>query len=62
MQAFLLISYLQVWVPYIQKHYKGAKIVEAGKIIDPLCKHMFEAEIKGKDMIFDEKGVSIKED
>lgn len=48
--------------PYIAKHYKGAKIKEAGKVTDASGKHMFEAEIKGKDIIFDEKGVFIKED
>lgn len=48
--------------PYIQQHYKGAKIKEAGKVMDAAGKHMFEAEIKGKDLIFDEKGVFIKED
>ena len=47
---------------YIAKHYKGAKIKEAGKVTDATGKHMFEAEIKGKDLIFDEKGVFIKED
>ena len=48
--------------PYIAKHYKGAKIKEAGKVTDASGRHMFEAEIKGKDIIFDEKGVFIKED
>ena len=48
--------------PYIKQHYKGAKIKEAGKVTDASGKHMFEAEIKGKDLIFDEKGVFIKED
>ena len=48
--------------PYVKKHYNGAKIKEAGKVTDASGKHMFEAEIKGKDLIFDEKGVFIKED
>jgi hypothetical protein len=47
--------------PYVMKNYKGAKIKEAGKVTDASGKHMFEAEIKGKDLIFDEKGVFIKE-
>ena len=47
---------------YVSKHYKGAVIKEAGKITDASGKHMFEAEIKGKDLVFDEKGVFIKED
>ena len=48
--------------PYISQNFKGAKIKEAGKVTDASGKHMFEAEIKGKDLIFDEKGVFIKED
>ncbi|MDB5211818.1 MAG: hypothetical protein JWQ30_2645 [Sediminibacterium sp.] len=48
--------------PYVKLHYKGAKIIEAGKLTDASGKHMFEAEIKGKDLIFDEKGNFIKED
>jgi len=48
--------------PYVAKHYNGATIKEAGKLTDASGKHMFEAEIKGKDLIFDEKGVFIKED
>ncbi len=48
--------------PYVKKHYKGATIKEAGKVTDAAGKHMFEAEIKGKDLIFDEKGNFIKED
>lgn len=49
-------------ITYVSKNYKGAKIKEAGKVTDASGKHMFEAEIKGKDLIFDEKGVFIKED
>ena len=48
--------------PYVAKHYNGAKIKEAGKVTDASGKHMFEAEIKGKDLIFDEKGIFIKQD
>ena len=56
-------SQLQVSVAlYIKQHYKGAKINEAGKVTDASGKHMFEAEIKGKDLIFDAKGMFIKED
>jgi hypothetical protein len=47
---------------YVKEHYKGAKIVEAGKVTDTAGKQMYEAEIKGKDLIFDENGVFIKED
>ena len=48
--------------PNVAKHYNGATIKEAGKVTDAAGKHMFEAEIKGKDLIFDEKGVFIKQD
>ena len=48
--------------PYVSKNYNGAKIKEAGKVTDAVGKHMYEVEIKGKDLIFDENGVFIKED
>jgi hypothetical protein len=48
--------------PYVNKNYMGAKIKEAGKITDASGKHMFEVEIKGRGLIFDEKGAFIKED
>ena len=48
--------------PYVNKNYKGATIKEAGKVTDAGGRHMYEAEIKGKDLIFDEKGVFLKED
>ena len=47
---------------YVNKQYNGAKIREAGKVTDAAGRHMYEAEIKGKDLVFDEKGVFIKED
>ncbi len=46
--------------PYITAHYKGAKIKEAGRVTDAAGKTMYEAEIKGSDLIFDEKGNFIK--
>jgi hypothetical protein len=48
--------------PYVDSHYKGAKIREAGRVTDAAGRHMYEAEIKGKDLVFDEKGVFLKED
>ncbi|MDB4922762.1 PepSY-like domain-containing protein [Mucilaginibacter sp.] len=48
--------------PYIKAHYKGAKIKEAGKVTDAAGKTMYEAEIKGMDLIFDENGNFIKKD
>lgn len=47
---------------YVKQHYKGMVINEAGKVTDASGKNMLEAKIKGKDLIFDEKGVFIKED
>jgi hypothetical protein len=46
--------------PYVAEHYKGAKIKEAGRITDAAGKTMYEAEIKGGDLIFDEKGNFLK--
>lgn len=48
--------------PYVDTHYKGSKIKEAGKVTDAAGRHMYEVEIKGKDLIFDDKGVFLKED
>lgn len=47
---------------YVKSHYNGAKIREAGKVTDASGKHLFEAEIKGKDLIFDESGKFVKVD
>lgn len=48
--------------PYVAAHYKGAKIKEAGKVTDAAGKTMYEAEIKGSDLIFDENGNFLKKD
>ncbi|QEM06155.1 hypothetical protein DIU31_022535 [Mucilaginibacter rubeus] len=48
--------------PYVAAHYKGAKIKEAGKVTDAAGKTMYEAEIKGGDLIFDENGSFLKKD
>ncbi|PAW92338.1 hypothetical protein CKK33_02050 [Mucilaginibacter sp. MD40] len=45
---------------YIKTHYRKAKVDEAGKIIDAAGKIFFEAEIKGKELVFDEKGNFVK--
>jgi uncharacterized protein YxeA len=45
---------------YINEHYKGSKITEAGKVTDAAGKTSYEAEIKGKDVIFDENGKFVK--
>jgi len=46
---------------YVKVHYHS-KISEAGKVTDAKGTHLFEAEIKGKDLLFDEKGKFIKID
>lgn len=51
-----------VIAPYVKAHYNGAKIKEAGKVTDAAGNHFFEAEIKGKDLIFDENGKFVKKD
>ncbi|HET6255219.1 MAG TPA: PepSY-like domain-containing protein [Puia sp.] len=47
---------------YVHAHYPGAKITEAGKVTDAQGQTRYEAEVKGKDMLFDEKGNFIKID
>ena len=43
-------------IDYVKAHYKGAKITEAGKVTDAKGKMSYEAEVHGKDIIFDENG------
>ncbi len=45
---------------YIQKNYAGKKIKEAAKITDAKGTVTYEAEIKGKDLIFDNNGNFLK--
>ena len=47
-------------IVYVNKHYKGAKISEAGKVTDAKGKLSYEAEVNRKDLIFDEKGNFVK--
>jgi hypothetical protein len=57
------VSELPANIPhYVKAYYKGAKISEAGRVTDAKGVKMFEAEIKGKDLLFDEKGNFIKVD
>ena len=48
--------------PYVKAHFKGATIKEAGKVTDAKGKQTYEAEIKGKDLIFDLNGKYIGKD
>lgn len=45
---------------YVKEHYKGVKITEAGKVTDAKGVTMYEAEVHGKDVIFDANGKFIK--
>jgi hypothetical protein len=45
---------------YIKEHEKGAAIKEAARITDSKGKVTYEAEVKGKDLIFDENGNFLK--
>ncbi len=57
------LSELPAPVPaYVSTYYKGAKIKQVGKGTDAYGKHFFEAEISGKDLIFDENGKFVKKD
>ena len=47
-------------ISYVKEHYNGAKITEAGKVTDAQGKLSYEAEVKGKDVIFDEGGNFVK--
>jgi hypothetical protein len=46
---------------YIAKNYPNQKIKEAAKITDAKGTITYEAEISGKDLIFDNKGKFLKE-
>ncbi|RFZ95590.1 hypothetical protein D0C36_08755 [Mucilaginibacter conchicola] len=45
---------------YIKDHYKGAKIKEAAKITKANGEVNYEAEVNGKDILFDSSGNFIK--
>lgn len=45
---------------YINVHYKGSKITEASRVTDAHGKQSFEAEVNGKDLVFDGKGNFVK--
>ena len=47
---------------YVKAHYPGSKITEAGKITWPDGKTGYEAEVKGKDLVFSEQGEFIRID
>lgn len=46
---------------YVSKHYPNKKIKEAAKITDAKGVLTYEAEVNGKDLIFDDSGKFLKE-
>jgi len=49
-------------IPYVKEHYKGFKIEEAAMVLKSNGEKVYEAEIKGKDLLFDAKGNFLKEE
>jgi hypothetical protein len=47
-------------IVYVKQHYKGAVIKEAAKITKANGEVNYEAEVKGKDLLFDNSGKFIK--
>lgn len=45
---------------YLRKNYPGVKITEAARITNRKGEVTYEAEVKGKDLIFDKSGKLIK--
>ncbi|GAB4019176.1 PepSY-like domain-containing protein [Spirosoma koreense] len=45
---------------YVAKRHAGKKIKEAAEIVDAKGEKTYEAEVGGKDLIFDQKGRFIK--
>ncbi len=61
-QAIKVDGLLSTISTYVKQHYKGAKITKAGKVTDAKGNNYFEAEVKGKDLVFDKKGDFVKID
>lgn len=49
-------------ISYVKSNYKGATIKEAAVLSNTESKKMYEAEVKGKDLLFDENGKFLKEE
>lgn len=47
-------------VSYVKSHYKGTSITEAMQVTNANGKMTYEAEVHGKDIVFDDKGNFIK--
>ena len=49
-------------INYVKSTYNGATIKEAAVLSNTERKKMYEAEVKGKDLLFDENGKFIKKE
>jgi len=47
---------------YVKQHYPGVTVKEAGKVTDAAGATSYEAEVKGKDLVFDANGNFVKEE
>jgi hypothetical protein len=47
---------------YVQNNYKDAHITEAAMITKPNGEKLYEAEVKGKDLLFDMQGKFLREE
>ncbi|HXD77144.1 MAG TPA: PepSY-like domain-containing protein [Puia sp.] len=47
---------------YVRTHYGSAKIGEAGKVTTAAGDTRYEVEVRGRDLLFDEKGNFIRKD
>jgi hypothetical protein len=47
---------------YVKEKYKVSNLKEAGKVTDAAGTITYEAEVKGRDLIFDGNGKFLKED
>lgn len=47
---------------YVHAQYPGAKIKEAGRVTTTDGRTRYEAEVKGKDLLFDDKGNFLRVD
>lgn len=47
---------------YMKSHYKGTPITEAMRVTDASGKVTYEAEVHGKDIVFDQQGNFVKKE
>ena len=47
-------------ISYVKSHYKGASITEAMQVKNADGRVSYEAEVHGKDVVFDEQGKYVK--